>query len=189
MSKDAASPVHRVALLRAVNVGGRKLPMADLAALFREAGAAEVATYIQSGNVLFAAPADEVNTVVAKAVRAIRERFGYDAPMAVRSRQELDRAIAANPFADEARGDGPEPLYVMFLDREPEAGRIAKIDPDRSPPDRFVVNGREVYLHLPKGAGQSKLTVDWFDRQLGVTATARNWRTTQKLRDLLAERD
>ena len=189
MSGGPSQPAHHVALLRAVNVGGRTLPMAELAAIFRDLGALKVQTYIQSGNVLFAARPDDVARIVEDAVAMIRARHGYDAPMAVRDRAELAAAIAANPFAGVERGTGPEPLYVMFLDRLPDPGRVTALDPDRSPPGRFAVVGREVFLHLPHGAGQTKLTVDWFDRQLGVTATARNWRTTQKLRDLLAERE
>lgn len=186
MSEGADRLVHHVALLRAVNVGGRTLPMTELGAIFRDLGASDVRTYIQSGNVLFAARPEDVASIVQQAVGAIRDRFGYDAPMAVRTRAELDAAIAANPFAGEAGGPGPEPLHVVFLDRRPDPARVAALDPDRSPPGRFAVVGQEVFLHLPQGAGQSKLTVDWFDRQLGVTATARNWRTTRKLRDLLA---
>ena len=188
VSGGPSQPAHHVALLRAVNVGGRSLPMAELAAIFLDLGASEVQTYIQSGNVLFAARPDDVARIVGQAVGAIRDRHGYDAPMAVRTLAELHAAIAANPFAGAERGAGPEPLHVMYLDRLPDPARVAALDPDRSPPGRFAVVGREVFLHLPHGAGQSKLTVDWFDRQLGVTATARNWRTTQKLRDLLAER-
>jgi len=57
----------------------------------------------------------------------------------------------------------------------------ADLDPGRSPPDEFALRGREIYLHLPNGAGRSKLTIDYFERVLGVRATQRNWNTLLKL--------
>ena len=62
--------------------------------------------------------------------------------------------------------------------------KIAALDPDRSPPDEFIVRGREIYLRLGQGFHASKLTVDWFERQLGVRVTARNWKTVTKLVEL-----
>jgi uncharacterized protein (DUF1697 family) len=70
---------------------------------------------------------------------------------------------------------------VVFLDAEPTKAAIASLDPDRSPGDTFMVLGREVYLHVPKGFGQTKFTVDWFEKKLKANATIRNWRTTLEL--------
>jgi uncharacterized protein (DUF1697 family) len=65
---------------------------------------------------------------------------------------------------------------------------VAGLDPGRSPGDEFAVRGRVIYLHLPNGFGRSKLTIDWFERGLGVRATARNWNTLRKLIELTGER-
>jgi uncharacterized protein (DUF1697 family) len=62
--------------------------------------------------------------------------------------------------------------------------RTGRPDPDRSPPDRFAVIGSEVHLNCPNGSARTKLTVDWFERSLGVRATARNWRTLERLIEL-----
>ena len=70
---------------------------------------------------------------------------------------------------------------MVFLSDRPAANAVAGLDPERSPPDEFRVRGREIYLHLPNGSGRSKLTVDYFERRLGVAATARNWNTLIKL--------
>jgi len=75
----------------------------------------------------------------------------------------------------------PSRLHVVFLARTPTAKTAARLDPERSPPDEFSVRGREIYLRLPNGAGRSKLTTDYFERQLGIAATARNWNTLIKL--------
>ena len=73
---------------------------------------------------------------------------------------------------------------MYFLSGKPTAKAVAALDPDRSPSDEFQVSGREVYLHTPDGIGRSKLTIDYFERTLGVRATARNWNTVTKLIEL-----
>jgi uncharacterized protein (DUF1697 family) len=69
----------------------------------------------------------------------------------------------------------------MFLRDAPAKAKIAALDPDRSPPDTFVVKGREIYLSCPNGVGRSKLTNAWFDTKLATISTSRNWRTVLKL--------
>ena len=71
-------------------------------------------------------------------------------------------------------------LLVDFLDRVP-ADAERQLDPDRSRPVRFALDGGQIYLHVPNGFGRSKLTLDYFERRLGVRGTVRNWRTVTKL--------
>ncbi|MCC6158160.1 MAG: DUF1697 domain-containing protein [Deltaproteobacteria bacterium] len=163
-----------VALLRGINVGGKNvLPMKELARLFADAGAADVRTYIQSGNVVFRAGAKVVATLASRVGDAIRREFGFDSPVILRSADELRLALERNPFANE----DSERLHFMFMRDEPAPERVAKLDPHRSPPDRFAVRGREVYLHLPGGAGKSKPTNAYFDATLATIGTIRNMRT------------
>ena len=92
-----------VALLRAVNVGGRKLPMAELRALCSELGWSDVATYIQSGNLDFSAgeTAAELESALE---RAISERFELDVPVIVRSAGAWSAYAKSNPFPEAAAG-------------------------------------------------------------------------------------
>lgn len=176
-----------VALLRAVNVGGRnRLPMAELRIALSEQGFASVATVLQSGNVLLDSPESE-RTVSATVHAAIVGAFGLDVATLVRSQRELAEIADSNPFED---GDGIDParLHVAFLREVPEAAKVAALDPDRSADDAFVVSGREVYLHYPHGSGNARLTLTYLERTLGTEGTARNWRTVQRLAALLAER-
>lgn len=167
-----------VALLRGINVGGKNvLPMKELARLFAEAGAADVRTYIQSGNVVFRAGAKVVATLAGCVGDAIRREFGFVSPVILRSADELRLALERNPFSNE----DSERLHVMFLRDEPKPERVAQLDPHRSPPDRFAVLGREVYLHLPGGVGKSKLTNTYFDAALATIGTIRNMRTVTTL--------
>ncbi len=179
----SAAPVTYVALLRGINVGGKnKLPMRDLAALFAELGCSDVSTYIQSGNVVFKAAPGAADALPALAARHIRERWGLDVPVVLRSAEALGAVADHNPFL--AAGANAEALHVLFLADEPPARAVAALDADRSPPDAFTVRGREIYLCCPHGIGRSKLTNDYFDRQLHTTSTGRNWRTVLKLVEL-----
>ena len=172
-----------VALLRGVNLGKRRLPMKELARIFEEAGAAGVRTYIQSGNVVYRASAARARRVPALVETAIAERFGFDAPVVTRTAAEMATIVRANPYAREAAAD-PKSVHVGFLRDEPAASAVSALDPDRSPPDTFVVMGREIYFHFPNGLAKSKLTNPWFDSRLDTVSTMRNWRTVITLEEM-----
>jgi uncharacterized protein (DUF1697 family) len=170
-----------VALLRGVNIGGVRIRMPELQAMCAEIGLDAPRTYVQSGNVVFASDRDRP-TLAADLEGGVADRFGYSIRVILRTPAELDAVLGGNPYlADE---ENPARLHVAFLDAEPDAGAAAALDPDRSPPDRFQVVGGEIYLHTPEGYGHSKLSVDWFERRLGVAATMRNWNTVRNLREL-----
>jgi uncharacterized protein (DUF1697 family) len=172
-----------VALLRAINVGGRNsLPMKDLVKLCEAAGCRDVATYIQSGNVVFGASAALAKKLPTALETAIRSHAGIGVPVILREAAALRAIARANPFLN--AGADPGELHVGFLARAPAPAQIAALDPRRSPPDDFVVVGSEVYFRFPKGVGPSKLSVTYFDAKLGTTITLRNWRTLQKLIEL-----
>jgi len=172
-----------IALLRGINVGGRnKLPMRDLAAIFTDIGCVDVTTYIQSGNVVFRAPAKLANQIPRLISAGIAERFDLRIPVVTRSAAELEGVVAGNPYLG-IESDFTK-LHVAFLADRPTPASIDKLDPNRSPPDRFRLMGTEIYLHLPNGAARSKLTNAYFDSRLGTTSTARNWKTVLKLHEL-----
>lgn len=171
--------VH-VALLRGINVGGKNsLPMRELVAMFESAGASDVRTYIQSGNVIFSASPAMARGVPDAVAAAIFERFGFRAAVVTRSAAELRAIAEANPFL--ARGADPATLHVVFLADEPAPEHVAALDPGRSPPDELEARGREIYLRCPNGYGRTKLTNDYFDSKLATTSTVRNWRTVLQL--------
>jgi uncharacterized protein (DUF1697 family) len=173
-----------VALLRGVNVGGKRtLPMAALKAIFERAGAARVETLIQSGNVVFEACEAPAPNIVAGAAKAISREFGFEAPIALRSASKWRALIAKNPFL--AEGGDPKLLHAICLVAPPSPARIAKLDPARSPPDRFQARGEDIYLYLPNGVARTKLTNAWFDSTLCVASTMRNWPTILKLAAVL----
>ncbi len=172
-----------VALLRGVNVGGKnKLPMADLRDIFTAAGCAAVQTYIQSGNVVFEATLDLAERAPEIVTQAIRQRFGYETAVVVRSSEELRQVAASNPF--DTSGD-PRFLQVAFLEDAPGPEAVSRLDPQRSPPDAFAVRGRNVHLHYPNGVARSKLTNEYLAAQLRTASTMRNWRTVLTLLEMV----
>jgi uncharacterized protein (DUF1697 family) len=172
-----------LALLRGINVGGKNLlPMKDLATMFSDAGCANVRTYIQSGNVIFetSGSAPKIAGVLSA---NIEKRFGYRIPLILRTREQLLKTIAGNPFL-KAGADSKE-LHVYFLAGPPRAPAIAALDPARSAPDAFHVLEQEIYLHVPNGMARTKLTNAYFDSKLSTICTARNWATVLKLAELM----
>jgi uncharacterized protein (DUF1697 family) len=183
MATRAKSDGTHVALLRGINVGGKNLlPMKDLAALFDAAGASDVRTFIQSGNVVFRAPDALAHKLPALVGARIEKQFGFQPPIVIRSHSELQAITRQNPYLD--AGADFDRLLVMFLAEKPTAKAIASLDPARSPPDRFAVVGRDIFLHLPGGVAKTKLTNAWFDSKLSTVSTGRNWRTVLKLLEL-----
>ena len=173
-----------VALLRGINVGGKnKLPMTDLIALCTDAGGTAVQTYIQSGNVVFQVEPEAAANLPAKLTALISERFGYRISVVLRSATQIAEIVRSNPFL--ATGASEETLHVMFLTDLPSAEQAASLDPIRSAPDAFAVCGSEIYLHLPDGVKDTKLTNAYFDAKLATVSTSRNWKTVTKLLGLM----
>src|ERR1700688_1957682 len=106
-----------VALLRGINVGGKNmLPMKDLAKMFGAAGCTDVRTYIQSGNVIFKAPAGApgiADGIVAK----IEKQFGFRIPIILRTSQQLLQTIRNSPFLESVSDQ--RWLHVYFLAHAP----------------------------------------------------------------------
>src|SRR5712692_9552134 len=144
-----------IALLRGINVGGKnKLPMQELVAMFVDAGCDDARSYIQSGNVIFRAGPSVAEQLPGRIATQIAKRYGYRTPVVLRTAEQLGDVVANNPFLP--AGAAEETLHVMFLADRPDPRRVADLDPDRSPPDAFVVRGQEVYLRLPHGVADTK---------------------------------
>lgn len=186
-ARDACrSDTPYVALLRGINVGGKnKLSMADLVAIFERCGACDVRTYIQSGNVIFQASRKIAGGLAAAVQSAISLTSGLRVPILLRTAGDWKKLIDCNSYLQ--TGANPDHLHVLFLPQKPPAERATLLDPNRSPGDSFQLHGTEIYLHLPAGVADSKLTNAYFDRTLGTVCTARNWRTVLKINELLAE--
>ena len=171
-----------VAMLRSVNVAGRTIRMDALRELFVALGHVDVATYIQSGNVIFRSPERVAADLVGDITARIGRDLGTDVSVLLRTGEHLSEVVRANPFP--ARGADPARLHVTFLADPVDAARFGNIDPSAFGPDEFCDAQREVYLHCPNGYGTSKLNNAFWERRLQTVATTRNWNTVNKLSHL-----
>jgi uncharacterized protein (DUF1697 family) len=171
---------RRVILLRAVNVGGAKLPMADLKAIAADLGATDVATYIASGNLVADVPGDP-DAFDRALERAVEQRFGYFREVISRTRDELVAALDAHPF----EVIEPRYSYVSFMLAAPTKEAIEAAADVPTGEDRWQVIGRELHLRYADGAGRAQLKEAQLARALGrIPATARNLNTVRKLIEL-----
>ena len=184
-------PTH-VALLRGINVGGRnKVAMADLRTVVASLGHGDVATYIQSGNVVFTSSGTHTGALAAKLEHALEQAVGVRSSVVVLSRAELAKAVADNPFPDET---DPRRLHAIFRGATVTAKQAAAIADaerraaDKGGRDQARVVGRTVYLHTPDGFGRSELAAQLAKSDPAATdrgGTARNWATVTKLLAML----
>ncbi len=178
--------VH-LALLRGINVTGYKvIKMADLKAMFIELGHQKVETYIQSGNVVFTpSKNDDALTISLQIEQAIQERYQFEVSVLVLSSQELQKVVESNPFMKRENIE-TEKLYVTFLSKTPEPAQAAVLNEVLFPPEEFVLHEKAVYIHCTNGYGNTKLTNLLFEKKLKTTATTRNWKTVNKLLEMLS---
>jgi uncharacterized protein (DUF1697 family) len=166
-----------VALLRGVNVGGRnRLPMADLRRIAEGCGHRDVRTYIQSGNLVFVSDVPDAGEVAARLRAAILAGAGVDSRVAIRSRVQLERVVAEDPFP----GADPARRHVTFLFDPPPPGALDGLDGGAYAPERAAIAAGELHMHLPAGLGRSRLAAD-LARRPDLAGTTRNWRTVSTL--------
>jgi len=178
-----------VALLRGINVGGRNMvAMADLRQVAASLGHTDVATYIQSGNLVFTSPQTDTIKLADVLEREIAERLGVQPAVVVLSRSELAQVRADNPFPDETN---PKFLHAVFRREEVSAGGIAAIAAAqqraraRGSRDDVVVVGRTLFLRTPDGIGRSELAAQLARSGAQAAGTARNWATVTRLMTML----
>jgi uncharacterized protein (DUF1697 family) len=171
-----------VSILRGINVSGqKKILMADLKALYKQLSFKNVQTYIQSGNVVFDYAGDKSKLAIAGMIEhSINKKYNFLVPVLVKHPDDLISTIKNNPFREEA-GVDPSRVAVTFLENQPTSANLIKLEGVEYPPDRFIIDGENIYIHCPKSYGNSKLSNNFFENKLKVRATTRNWKTINKL--------
>lgn len=171
-------------LLRGINVGrAKRIGMAPLREMLIARGYTGVRTLLQSGNVVLDAAPDLTEAeLVADVEAGVQQVFGFSVPVIVRTGPELAAVVTRNPLA----ATDPARYLVTFLPAVPDPARTAEL-PMAGPDDGdYRLIGRELYLWLPAGVLDTPVGAWRWDRLLGVTGTARNWNTVQKLTELAA---
>lgn len=177
-----------VALLQGINLGAkRRIAMPALRQSLLDLGLSDVATYIQSGNVVFAASVATREELERRITDRIRADFTMDVPVIIRSPDEMRRTAESNPY--EPGEDEPRRLHVTFLDRAPEDERVARLSNITFPPDAYRVQGSEIFVRHMNGVSGSSIDFARIRRTLGVErATSRNWRTVTTLAGMSHDR-
>ena len=173
-----------ISILRGINVGKRKVLMTDLKVLYEKFGFKEVSTYIQSGNVIFKTDKKLTGQQLAEKIeKSLLKQYGFDVPVINRTAKELNKIGLSNPFLKNKEIDKSK-LHVTFLANEPEKTNIEAIERFDYSPDKFIISDTEIFLHIPGSYAETKLSNNFFETKLKVSATTRNWNTVTKLAEL-----
>lgn len=173
-----------VAFLRGINVGGKNIiKMTELKKVFEAIGAANVKTYIQSGNVVFKSIEDE-EALRNKLEQEIKDAFGIKISVVLRTAEELGDILLNCPFSQtEISGaelsSGVESLYVALLNNEPPESKVELLNSYRGDHEDIKIVGRNGFLLFRNSIRNSKLTNHL--QKLDVSATVRNWKTISRL--------
>ena len=178
-----------VALLRAVNVGGRAvLRMTDLTSLVANLGYVAPKTLLQSGNMVFgpraAGRGETSGQMETRLETELQARLTLTSAVFVRTATEWTDLVVANPFTAEAESD-PSHLLLMLLKDAPQAAAVKALQASIKGREHVRAHGRQLYMVYPDGVGHSKLTHAIVERALATKGTARNWNTVLKLRALV----
>lgn len=174
-----------IALFRGINVGGRNLlPMAKLHHCLESIQLTNIKTYIQSGNVVFDSESKSARAIQKSILNKIEVEHSFCPQLLLLRQSELQVAINRNPFSEVV--SKPQTLHFFFLEGPPEKPNINALDVAKSSTENYELIDRVFYLHAPDGVGRSKLAAT-AEKHLGVMATARNYRTVEKLMALASE--
>jgi len=170
-----------VALLRAINVGGRVVKMDRLRALFEENGFTKVETFIASGNVIFNSTSTSGPALERKIEKQLRTALGYEVATFVRTLAEVQQVAVYEPFSAAVTATPYHAIYISFLRTPPSPEARRALAALRSPTDDFHIEGRELYWLSRVPFGESKIAGPLIERILGMPGTSRSTTSVRKL--------
>ncbi len=174
-----------VSLIRGINVGGNNSVRMDaLKELHESLGLQSVATYIQSGNVVFTANDADPAQLARQIEEGFAQKFGFQANVMVRNADQFIDIIANNPFQNQPTKESNR-LVVMFLATHAVSTALEDIQKTYSGPEELHIIGQEAYIYYPEGIGRSKLSNTFLEKKLKTAGTARNWNTVLRLQQMM----
>lgn len=171
-----------IALLRGINVRGKRIKMARLKKCFEQMGFNDIKTYLQSGNVIFNHNSSDIAKMTVAIEKNLIQTFGFRVDVIIRTNNEFKSILDGNPFKD--ADIEPDKLYITYLKDWPDKKTVLDLYINKDENEMFEVKGREIYLYLPNGYARTKLTNNVFEKKLKTIATTRNWKTVNKLQEL-----
>jgi uncharacterized protein (DUF1697 family) len=176
--------MKHLALLRGINVSGHNIiKMDNLKSILEKSGFLNVETYVQSGNMFVETEDENAQSVGFTIKQEIAKHLGFDVPVIVISKGDLEKCLTNNPFFKEKDVDTKK-LYVAFISKELNSSAINELKISQFKPDEVFIDANRIYMKLETGAGNTKLTQKYIEKKLNVIATTRNWNTVNKLIEL-----
>ena len=169
-----------IAFLRAINIGGHVVTMAELRKDFEAMGLKRVETFIASGNVIFDAPKQNVASLEKKIGTELKRRLGYDVGTFVRTEEEIAAIAGHEPFTPDAMARTTV-VNVAFTSRDltdEHRSRLKSFDDELSD---FIAHGREIYWRCSVRQSESNFKSQKFEKMMGLDATWRNINTVRRL--------
>ncbi len=177
-----------LALLRGINVSGHNMLKMDALKRTLEAiGFQNVQTYIQSGNVFVDTKEENAAAVGFKIKQEIFKAFGYEVPVVVIGKSDLEACFKNNPFLKELNLDIKK-IYVAFVSTTLRSDSINDLKMSQVKPDEALIDVSRIYIKYAVGAGKTRFDQKYIEKKLNVTATIRNWNTVTQLLKLYEER-
>lgn len=172
-----------ISFLRGINVSGKnRIKIDELKDLYEAIGFRNIKTYIQSGNVIFTSKEQNIDDRGTAIKEQIRAKYGYNVEVFVRTPSELKKIIDSAPVADKDISK----FHVTFLSSVPSVSQLENIMKKKSETEFILIDKKTVYLYCPDGYGKTKLSNNFLEKKLNVSATTRNWKTVNKLIELAA---
>lgn len=169
-----------IALLRAVNVGGRKVEMARLRKLAEKAGFKDVRTYIASGNLVLSGPGTAAD-VAASLEKAIVKQFGIEVPVIVRTAAQWQAYLKVPKALAAAGAEKPNWLLLGLSQSAPSKDAAGVLSARAASGEKVELHGDGLWIQYAAGVARSKLTPGAIDKAMGSPTTARNLNTVRKL--------
>lgn len=176
--------MKHLALLRGINVSGHNMiKMEALKTMLENIGFKNIETYVQSGNVFLETEDENAQSVGFTIKQEIYKQIGFDVPVIVISKADLEKCLATNPFFKEKDVDTKK-LYVAFISKELNNSALNELKISQFKPDEAFIDGNRIYMKLETGAGNTRLTQKYIEKKLNLIATTRNWNTVNQLIEL-----
>ena len=176
-----------LALLRGINVSGHNMIKMDvLKSTLENLGFKKVQTYIQSGNVFLNSDEENPAKIAFVIKQEIYKVFGYDLPILVISKEDLQACVTNCQFLKEKEVDTKK-LYVAFVSKELKAENINDLKMSQFKPDEVQIDNTRIFIKYHIGAGKTRLDQKYIEKKLNLTASIRNWNTVNQLLKIFEE--
>ena len=177
-----------LALLRGINVSGHSMiKMEALKTTLEAIGFQNVQTYIQSGNVFVDTEEESAAAVGFKIKQEIFKVFGYEVPVVVISKADLEACFNNNPYLKEKEIDTKK-LYVAFISTTLQSTSINDLKISQFKPDEASIDSNKIFIKYAVGAGKTRFDQKYIEKKLNVIATIRNWNSVTQLLKMFDER-